>query len=60
MLIIVFFIAAIAAAAIVGLITLTVVGVAREEAEKSMQLGPPSRASALTRRIVGLHSTIRW
>ena len=60
MLIIVFLVAAIAAAATAGLITVTVVGIAREEADKSLDAGPSTRASALTRRIVGLHSTIRW
>jgi hypothetical protein len=60
MLIIVFLVAAIAAVAAVGLITVTVMGVAREEADRSLHAGPSTRASALTRRIVGLHSTIRW
>ena len=60
MLIIVFLVAAIAAAATIALITLTVVGIAREEADRSLQRGPSTRASAITRRIVGLHSTIRW
>jgi hypothetical protein len=60
MLIIVFLVAAIAAAATIGLIMLTVVGISREEADRSIQRGPATCASALTRRIVGLHSTIRW
>jgi hypothetical protein len=60
MLIIVFLVAAIAAVAAIGLITLTVIGIAREEADKSLHAEPSTCASALTRRIVGLHSTIRW
>jgi CHASE1-domain containing sensor protein len=60
MLIIVFLVAAIAAAATIGLITLTVIGITREESDKSLQREPSTRASAITRRIVGLHSIIRW
>ncbi|MGH3275539.1 MAG: hypothetical protein ACRDNZ_14605 [Streptosporangiaceae bacterium] len=59
MLIIVFLVAAIMTAAITVLITLTVIGIAHEEAGKSLRLGPPTLASALARRIVGLHITFR-
>jgi hypothetical protein len=59
MLIIVLFITAILAAGTAGLIALVCAGIASEEADMSLRLGPSTRASALTRRIVGLHITFR-
>lgn len=59
MLILVFLVIALIAAAMVGLIVLVLLGIAREEADYSLKLGPSTRASAMTRRIVGLHVTFR-
>jgi hypothetical protein len=59
MLILVFLVVALIAVAIVGLIVLVWLGIAREEADYSLRIGPSTRASAMTRRIVGLHMTFR-
>ena len=59
MLILVFLVVALIAVAIVGLIVLVWLGIAREEADYSLKIGPTTRASAMTRRIVGLHMTFR-
>jgi hypothetical protein len=59
MLILMFLVIALVAAAMIGLILLVVVGIAREETDYSLKIGPSTRASAMTRRIVGLHMTFR-
>jgi hypothetical protein len=59
MLIIMFLAIAMIAVMIVGLIGMVCLGIAREEADYSLKLGPATRASAMTRRIVGLHITFR-
>ncbi|MGH3275949.1 MAG: hypothetical protein ACRDNZ_16690 [Streptosporangiaceae bacterium] len=59
MLTIVLLAAAITAAGITSLITLTVIGIAREEAGKSLRLGPQTLAAVFARRVTGLHVTLR-
>jgi hypothetical protein len=59
MLILLFLVIALASIAIFGLIVLVWLGIAREEADYSLKIGPSTRASAMTRRIVGLHMTFR-
>jgi hypothetical protein len=59
MLIFMFLVVALIAVAIIGLIVLVWLGIAREEADYSLKIGPSTRASAMTRRIVGLHMTFR-
>lgn len=43
----------------IGLIVVVWLGIFREEADHSLRLEPATRASALARRIVGLHVTFR-
>ena len=59
MLILVLLVVALIAAAMIGLIVLVWLGIGREEADYSLKIGPSTRASAMTRRIVGLHVTFR-
>ena len=59
MLIIVIALTSFAGALFTGLIAVVWLGIFREEADYSLRLGPATRASALTRRIVGLHVTFR-
>lgn len=55
MIIIAIVVGAFIAGVIVGIVALLRAGIAREESTGSLRDGPPNQASAVTRRIVGLH-----
>jgi hypothetical protein len=45
------------AGVITGIVALLRVGIAREEADRSLLRQPPTRAAAATRRVVGWHGS---